>query len=778
MAAYHLSAKVVSRSKGGSAVRSAAYRAGEKIFDERTGQWADYSRKRDVIAKEIFTPAGTPAWARDRGTLWNRVEDAEKRKDSQLATELELNLPQEFSDAENWRLLTDFVKKVLVCKGRVCDVAYHKPNTKDGDPHPHAHILMPMRSVSGDGFGKKHADMGYEGFFGRSSALKSLREQWCEFARGRAAELGIDLGADWDHRSFVTRGIDLIPQGKRGAAAERLEKQGIKSERVADYVALMRANGEKLRASPEIALKAITDRQSTFTAAELARYIDAHCMPDQFNAILEKAKARCVLVGKDRFGRERFSTPEMVAIEKNMLALSDALNRADLHRVRHNIIEGFLGASKLSFEQKLAAGVILRGSDFSTLVGYAGSGKSTMFAAIRGAYEAAGFQVRGAALSGIAAENFEIGSGITSRTLASWRHAWAQGRERLTAKDILVIDEAGMIGSRELATTLRAARDAGAKVILVGDPEQLQAIEAGAAFRALTDRHGAARLTTIRRQAHAWMREASHALATEKTGEALALYRQRGGILAFGTEEEAQTALLTSYLKDWAAAPDKSQIILTHTRALAQALNAEIRAQFQAQGRLAFETRFQTSRGPRDFARGDRIMFLKNDRQLAVKNGLLGHVLDIDGDRMTVALDKGGRISFNVKEYPEIEHGYAVTVHKAQGVTVDHAYVLASRGFDRQLAYVAMTRHREKLSLHYSRETFGKPDDFDRIMSRDRAKDTTLDYEATMLDARDIDGADVPGIRTQIAAMPIPAKSGSGAGRSFERSRDLDRGIE
>jgi Ti-type conjugative transfer relaxase TraA len=777
VAAYHLSAKVVSRSKGGSAVRSAAYRAGEKIYDERTGQQADYSRKSDVVASVILAPSGTPKWAFDRATLWNRVEECEKRKDSQLAAEFELNLPQEFSDAENWRLLTDFVKKALVSKGRVCDVAYHKPNTKDGDPHPHAHILMPMRSVSGDGFGKKHADMGYEGFFGRSSALKNLREQWCEFARGRAAELGIDLGPDWDHRSFATRGIDLIPQGKRGAAAERIAAQGLESDRIADYAALMRANGEKLLASPEIALKAITDRQSTFTAAELARYIDAHCMPDQFNAILEKAKARCVLVGKDKFDRERFSTPDMVAVEKGMLALSDALTKGDLHKVKSSVIQGFLDQSKLSAEQKLAAELILRGSDFSTLVGYAGSGKSTMFSVIRSAYEAAGFQVRGAALSGIAAENFEAGSGIASRTLASWRHAWGKGFERLTSKDVLVIDEAGMIGSRELAATLRAAKDAGAKVILVGDPEQLQAIEAGAAFRALTDRHGAARLAQVRRQAEAWMRDASYELATGKTAEAIVRYRDKGSIRAFTTEVEARDLLLKEYLADHAAKPERSQMILTHTRALARELNDEIRAQLQARGRLAFETRVETSRGPRDFARGDRIMFLKNDRELAVKNGLLGEVVNIQDDRMTVVLDKGKTLSFKVSDYPDIDHGYASTVHKAQGVTVDQAYVLASRGFDRQLAYVAMTRHREKLSLHYSRETFGRPDDFDRIMSRDRSKDTTLDYEATMLDARDIDSTDVQSTGAQIAAMP-PPRARREHRRAVERYREIEREID
>ena len=137
--------------------------------------------------------------------------------------------------------------------------------------------------------------------------------------------------------------------------------------------------------------------------------------------------------------------------------------------------------------------------DLALVVGYAGTGKSAMLGVAREAWEAQGYQVRGAALSGIATESLEAGSGIGSRTIASLEHGWAQGRDVLTARDVLVIDEAGMIGSRQMDRVLSAAELAGAKVVLVGDAEQLQAIEAGAAFRALTERHGAAEITEIRR---------------------------------------------------------------------------------------------------------------------------------------------------------------------------------------------------------------------------------------------------------------------------------------
>ena len=135
-----------------------------------------------------------------------------------------------------------------------------------------------------------------------------------------------------------------------------------------------------------------------------------------------------------------------------------------------------------------------------------------------GGWEAAGYQVRGVALSGIAAENPESGSRIASRTIASMEHGWQQGRDLLNLRDVLVVDEAGMVGTRQLERVLSHAAEAGAKVVLVGDPQQLQAIEAGAAFRSIHERHGGAEIGEVRRQREDWQRDATRDLATGRTG--------------------------------------------------------------------------------------------------------------------------------------------------------------------------------------------------------------------------------------------------------------------
>jgi ATP-dependent exoDNAse (exonuclease V) alpha subunit len=186
-----------------------------------------------------------------------------------------------------------------------------------------------------------------------------------------------------------------------------------------------------------------------------------------------------------------------------------------------------------------------------------------MLGAAREAWEAAGYKVRGVTLSGIASENLESGSGIASHTIASLEHGWKQGRDLLTARDVLVIDEAGMVGTRQLERVLSQAAEAGAKVVLVGDPKQLQSIEAGAAFRSIHERHGGAEIGEVRRQRDDWQRDATRDLATGKIGIALEAYRSQGMVHEAQTREQARGDLIDRWDRDRQASPNRSRIILT-----------------------------------------------------------------------------------------------------------------------------------------------------------------------------------------------------------------------
>ena len=456
---------------------------------------------------------------------------------------------------------------------------------------------------------------------------------------------------------------------------------------------------------------------------------------EQFDQVMTAVRAspELVALGKDGRDQERFTSRDMIAVEARLERSAGALAARDGHGIADRQRDAAIGAAQgrglvLSAEQRDALDHITGRKGLASVVGYAGSGKSAMLGVAREAWERQGYQVRGAALSGIAAENLEGGSGIQSRTLASLEHAWGQGREQLGPRDVLVVDEAGMIGSRQMERVLSQARDAGAKVVMIGDPEQLQAIEAGAAFRSVTERHGAAEITEIRRQREDWQRDATRALATGRTGEAIHAYDGKGMVHAADTREQARGELVDGWDRQRQAEPGKSRIILTHTNAEVRELNEEARGRLRATGDLGDDVTFSADRGTRAFARGDRLMFLRNERSLGVKNGTLGTIERVTPEGMTVRLDGGRQVAFDAKDYAHVDHGYAATFHKAQGVTVDRAHVLATPGMDRHSAYVGMSRHRDGAQLHYGRNDFADQRQLVRALSRDRSKDMAGDY--------------------------------------------------
>ncbi len=730
MAIYHFSAKIISRANGSSAVASAAYRSASELFDERLGRHHDFSNKADVIHSEVLLPKGAPESLNDRTTLWNEVEAGEKRKDAQLAREIEFSIPREMNREEGVRLARDFVQREFVDRGMVADLNVHWDRAEDGSPKPHAHVLLAMREVGPDGFGKKERD------WNRGELLQHWREAWGAQVNERLTELGID--ARIDHRSYAEQGIALEPQHKIGPAASRRPEQGLEAERIEDHDRIARENGEKIIADPKVALDAITRTQATFTNRDLAVFAFRHSNgKEQYDQVMAAATAspELVALGKDGRGDERFTSREMIATEARLERSADRLAGTRDHFVSashvHRALDGAEGRGlTLSQEQRDALGRITSRDGLASVIGYAGTGKSAMLGVAREAWEDAGYTVRGAALSGIAAENLEAGSGIPSRTIASLEHAWSRDREQLSPGDVLVVDEAGMIGTRQMERLLSAADQAGAKVVLVGDPEQLQAIEAGAAFRALSERHGAAEITGIRRQRAEWQRDATRWLATGGTDEAIRAYRDHGMVHGADTREAARSGLVEGWDRQRQAEPERSRIILTHTNAEVRSLNEQARERMRASGDLGQDVAVQAERGERQFASGDRIMFLRNERSMGVKNGTLGMVEQVSAGRMGVRLDDGRQVEFDVKDYAAVDHGYAATIHKSQGVTVDRADVLATPGMDRHAAYVALSRHRDGVQLHYGRDDFASDAKLVAVLSRDRAKDMAIDYAA------------------------------------------------
>ncbi|PLP59173.1 Ti-type conjugative transfer relaxase TraA [Mesorhizobium loti] len=730
MAIYHLHVKVISRKSGSSAVASAAYRSASRLRDERIERSHDFTGKRGVVHSQVLLPDGAPDHWRDRERLWNEVEAFEKRKDAQLAREVEFALPRELSQAQGIELARDFVQAQFVDAGMIADLNVHWDIGEDGMPKPHAHVMLTMRSVDENGFGPKVRD------WNSTQMIERWRERWAELANERLADLDIDTRID--HRSLEAQGIKLEPQSQIGASAQRIEIEAVDvADRAELHREIARNNGARILADPALALDAITQQQSTFTRRDMALFAHRHSDGlEQFEAVMSAVASSPDLVklGSDGRGMERFTTRDMIAAEQRLYAAAERMAERERHAVSPRdrdiaLARAEANSLRLSGEQQDALSHITDGQDLALVIGHAGTGKSAMLGVAREAWEAAGYRVRGTALSGIAAENLEGGSGIASRTIASLEHGWQQGRDLLSVDDVLIIDEAGMVGTRQLERVLSHAADVGAKIVLVGDPQQLQAIEAGAALRSLHERHGGAEIGDVRRQRDDWQREATRDLATARIGSALEAYRSHGMVHEATSREHAREDLIERWDRERQAQPGRSRIILTHTNDEVRLLNEAARERMRAAGDLGGEVSVTVDRGKRRFASGDRIMFLQNERGLGVKNGTLGTIEQVNARAMSVRTDDGRSIAFDFKDYDRIDHGYAATIHKAQGMTVDRTHVLATPGMDAHGTYVALSRHRDGVDLYYGSVDFANPDRLARTLSRDRAKDMASDYE-------------------------------------------------
>ncbi|MBY3384134.1 AAA family ATPase, partial [Rhizobium laguerreae] len=407
---------------------------------------------------------------------------------------------------------------------------------------------------------------------------------------------------------------------------------------------------------------------------------------------------------------------------------------------------------RLDAEQVNAVRHVTGDSGIAAVVGLAGAGKSTLLAAARVAWEGEGRRVIGAALAGKAAEGLEDSSGIRSRTLASWELIWANGHETLHRGDVLVIDEAGMVSSQQMARVLKLMEQAGAKVVLVGDAMQLQPIQAGAAFRAITERIGFAELAGVRRQREPWAREASRLFARGEIERGLDAYARHGHLV----EAETRAETIARIVADWTEARKQAirnstvvandgrlrgdeLLVLAHTNQDVKRLNEALRSVMTGEGALDEGRSFRTERGAREFAVGDRMIFLENARFLEpraprlgpqyVKNGMLGTVVstgDKRGDTLlSVRLDNGRDVVFSEDSYRNVDHGYAATIHKSQGATVERTFVLATGMMDQHLTYVSMTRHRDRADLYAAKEDFEAKPEWGRKPRVDHAAGVT-----------------------------------------------------
>jgi ATP-dependent exoDNAse (exonuclease V) alpha subunit len=412
----------------------------------------------------------------------------------------------------------------------------------------------------------------------------------------------------------------------------------------------------------------------------------------------------------------RFSTAEFLAIEQRLVDRAVVGGGAGLGVVRDEDL-GRAPGSRPTLSDEQAAMVRALTSDgdaVAVVLGRAGAGKTFALSAAHEAWARSGFPVLGAAVARSAAKQLESETAIPSVSLAQLIAGLERG-ERLPYRIVLVVDEAGMAGTRQLATVLDHVEARRGKLVLVGDDRQLAAIDAGGAFGALARRGLAIQLTENRRQRHAWEREAVEHLRAGRGEEAIAAYLAHDRMVVAPDEDGARKRLVA----DWWAAGDPSATVMIALRRIDVAdLNARARERMREAGALGVDELELRTGG---FSVGDHVLVRQNHLGLDISNGQRGVVVGVDAAGRRLDLDLGGRrvslgpdfLDASTRQGdPTLTHGYAITGHAAQGTTVDRALVLADPGLSQEWGYTALTRGSESNHLYLAASRARARDEF------------------------------------------------------------------
>ena len=819
MAIYHLNHGLVSRSSGRSSVQSAAYITGAQLHESRRDLKVNYKNRHSDIA---FTSTLAPEHAPEQFQsleVWNLLENFEdeyaiKRfpnclesrekylNSAQTAQTIVVALPRELEVGVAKDLVEEFAVTRFVKRGLIVTYAIH-----DDEGNPHAHLQISRRSVDEGG----ELSWAKDREIVARKELLVTRKFWADLTNHYLEREG--FAARITHQSFADLGINLEPSKHRGWVADKLEGMGVNSRIVHENSEIFERNKQALIENPSLILPLLTQNQATFSQLDLLKAIQKRVGDDSklVGLVFERALQQAIVVGEGMDGNIRYTSNEYQAIEARAVTqVAEIKSAKSLFNLNQIEVTQYIARNfaYLSREQQKAVNGLTQDHQLAVLVGRAGAGKTTTLKAVSELYQQAGYQVLGTSLSAMAAENLQKETGIKSATLHSMLYRWQryeQAQEKflsfdsvmeegifkqldwckdlkrfesvkLTKETVLIVDEAGMVGTRQWGELLTHVQRSGAKLIAVGDDNQFKAIEAGDFFRELKDQAvqqtqaqnsqttNLFSLQEIRRQKQSWMREASFQLAELNISEGLSAYEQHGHINQTSRasfSEEIATYYL-SKLKAEIAQTDVAQtgLVLAFTNVQTNLINQAIREQLKQNGMIGKEDLI-TLNG-QNFALGDRIVFLKNNKtdlkitdadgviqpEKSIKNGTRGTIQAVDnqGNIKVQLTDNYYTIINTINSFPKvaigqprpepirdytythITHGYAVTTHKSQGQTVDFTIIAASKHMDAKGLYVAMTRHRDDVQLFYAKKDFPTFKALTSRLSRFEHKDLVKDY--------------------------------------------------
>lgn len=743
------------RSSSTSSVASSAYGSSVDLEDARTGRLYRFGHKEKPRHHEVMLPEGAPRdlveakGSKQLSLLWNAVEAAERRKDSQVARHLVLALPdsEEVTPDDRIELVRSFARKHFVSEGLGVQFDIHAPEIdEEGDESNwHAHLLITTRRFLRD-------PSQPERYFEKKKA-RDLDPVVRSGGRKRYVAEATLWGEEWrahQDRFFRKRGYKVrvdpngvIPQKHMGVKRSWVRRA---TSELAELEERVEAN-RKASHDPEAVMEALTRHNAIFTERELDRYLEKHLEGEEEEEIakvreevLESRQLVRLLDPDTQEGTGLFTTRSVRRQERKAMAAA-----ADLTSRRDEVDwpdKAQAAARSLREDQRAAFEHAISAGDLKLIEGRAGTGKSYTLNAVRDAFEQAGKRVVGLAPTNVVARDMGADGFRESGTVHSALFKLKNGREEWDENTVVMVDEAAMLGAEITGELLEQAREAGAKLILVGDDRQLASIERGGLFSAMLKRYGSAEITGVERQQVAWQREAAEDLAQYRFAKALTAFDTKGAITWTEDQEDAREALVEAWSKDAEEHPGESRFVFAYTNADVDELNAALRKVRRERGELTGKgVTFLTTRGseefgleekPERFAEGDRVQFTKTDKELGLYNGNVGTITGIDKATGDVSAlidgDPEREVTWNAHEFQGFKLGYAGTIYKAQGKTLDRTYLYHTDHWRAEPGYVALTRQRRNAQLFVARETAPTLDELALQMERRDLRCASLDW--------------------------------------------------
>jgi len=488
------------------------------------------------------------------------------------------------------------------------------------------------------------------------------------------------------------------------------------------------------------AIESITRQHSHFTERELIQRVAEEAQGRGIGVSLVRAHTEHQLTRSDEIvcvdrieGETRYSTHEIIELERSLLASVEAGRNDQRHGITSKRVEAVLKRYEIASKEQIAAvrHITEEPGSVKCVRGMAGTGKTFMLQMAREAWERGGFCVLGAALAGKAAEGLQEGSGIASATIAL-RLIQIDNGAQLNSKTVLVVDEAGMVGTKQMAELYAHLEAAGAKLVLVGDERQLQAIEAGGVFKSICDRVGSVELADIRRQKQEWQKQVVRDFAAGNAERALTTLAAAGCVTVADDHDSARRDLVNDWKQLGDESPEKT-LIFVGTNKDAATINRMCQSVRRESGQLGTSN---AEIGGCTIWKGDRVLFTKNSYRYDVRNGQIGTVTGVytyglqkEEKSLVVRLDGGRTVSFPLADFKNIKLGYAVTTHKGQGATVDYAFILCGGSMqDREISLVQASRAIHETRVYTDRFEAGEDlQGLAKQMSRSRIKTLASD---------------------------------------------------